>query len=124
MLFATLDTTVRKIHLPDKREFLLSDTVGFISKLPHNLVEAFHSTLEEVKFANLLLEVVDYSDEHYMDHMELPARLKDLQQMRFHVFMSLINAILQMQMGEKMFQQSFRISEKTASIWQPDRILV
>ena len=61
MLFATLDTTVRKIHLPDKREFLLSDTVGFISKLPHNLVEAFHSTLEEVKFANLLLEVVDYS---------------------------------------------------------------
>ena len=57
MLFATLDTTVRKIHLPDKREFLLSDTVGFISKLPHNLVEAFHSTLEEVKFANLLLEV-------------------------------------------------------------------
>ena len=71
MLFATLDTTVRKIHLPDKREFLLSDTVGFISKLPHNLVEAFHSTLEEVKFANLLLEVVDYSDEHYMDHMEV-----------------------------------------------------
>ena len=111
MLFATLDTTVRKIHLPDKREFLLSDTVGFISKLPHNLVEAFHSTLEEVKFANLLLEVVDYSDEHYMDHMEVTRQ-------------TLINAILQRQMGEKMFQQSFRISEKTASIWQPDRILV
>ena len=79
MLFATLDTTVRKIHLPDKREFLLSDTVGFISKLPHNLVEAFHSTLEEVKFANLLLEVVDYSDEHYMDHMEVTRQtLKEL----------------------------------------------
>ena len=45
MLFATLDTTVRKIHLPDKKEFLLSDTVGFINKLPHNLVQAFHSTL-------------------------------------------------------------------------------
>lgn len=71
MLFATLDTTVRKIHLPDKREFLLSDTVGFINKLPHNLVEAFHSTLEEVKYANLLLEVVDYSDEHYPEHMEV-----------------------------------------------------
>lgn len=79
MLFATLDTTVRKIHLPDKREFLLSDTVGFISKLPHNLVEAFHSTLEEVKFANLLLEVVDYSDEHYMEHMEVTRQtLKEL----------------------------------------------
>ena len=79
MLFATLDTTVRKIHLPDKREFLLSDTVGFISKLPHNLVEAFHSTLEEVKYANLLLEVVDYSDEHYMEHMEVTREtLKEL----------------------------------------------
>ena len=48
MLFATLDTTIRSIHLPNKKEFLLSDTVGFISKLPHNLVQAFHSTLEEV----------------------------------------------------------------------------
>lgn len=69
MLFATLDTTVRKIHLPDNKEFLLSDTVGFINKLPHNLVQAFHSTLEEVKYADLLLEVVDCSDEHYMEHM-------------------------------------------------------
>lgn len=69
MLFATLDTTVRKIHLPDNKEFLLSDTVGFINKLPHNLVQAFHSTLEEVKYADLLLEVVDYSDEHYKEHM-------------------------------------------------------
>ncbi len=69
MLFATLDTTVRNISLPDKKEFLLSDTVGFINKLPHNLVQAFHSTLEEVKYADLLLEVVDYSDPHYKDHM-------------------------------------------------------
>lgn len=71
MLFATLDTTVRKIALPDKKEFLLSDTVGFIDKLPHNLVQAFHSTLEEVKYADLLLEVVDYSDPHYEDHMQV-----------------------------------------------------
>ena len=71
MLFATLDTTVRKIHLPDKKEFLLSDTVGFINKLPHNLVEAFHSTLEEVKYADVLLEVIDYSDENYQDHMRV-----------------------------------------------------
>lgn len=62
MLFATLDTTVRKINPPDHMPFLLSDTVGFISKLPHHLVEAFHSTLEEAVESDLLLHVVDFSD--------------------------------------------------------------
>ena len=71
MLFATLDTTIRSIHLPDKKEFLISDTVGFINKLPHNLVQAFHSTLEEVKYADLLLEIVDYSDENHKDQMKV-----------------------------------------------------
>lgn len=71
MLFATLDTTIRSIHLPDKKEFLLSDTVGFINKLPHNLVQAFHSTLEEVKYADLLLEIIDYSDENHGEHMKV-----------------------------------------------------
>ncbi|MDE7199960.1 MAG: GTPase HflX [Lachnospiraceae bacterium] len=69
MLFATLDTTVRKIAPEDHHAFLLSDTVGFIHKLPHNLVEAFHSTLEEAREANLLLQVVDYSDEHYKEQI-------------------------------------------------------
>ncbi len=69
MLFATLDTTVRKIMPPDHHAFLLSDTVGFIHKLPHNLVEAFHSTLEEAKEADLLVQVVDYSDEHYKEQI-------------------------------------------------------
>ena len=79
MLFATLDTTVRRICLPDKKEFLLSDTVGFIDKLPHHLVQAFHSTLEEVKYADLLLEVVDYSDPHFKDHMAVTREtLKEL----------------------------------------------
>lgn len=73
MLFATLDTTVRKISLPDKKEFLLSDTVGFINKLPHNLVESFRSTLEEVKYADLLIEVVDYSDHKYEEQMAVTA---------------------------------------------------
>lgn len=62
MLFATLDTTVRAITLSDNRKFTLSDTVGFISKLPHELVEAFKSTLEEVIEADLLLHVVDGSN--------------------------------------------------------------
>ncbi len=69
MLFATLDTTVRKIMPTDHHAFLLSDTVGFIHKLPHNLVEAFHSTLEEAKEADLLLQIVDYSDPHYKEQI-------------------------------------------------------
>lgn len=71
MLFATLDTTVRKIAPPSKNAFLLSDTVGFISNLPHSLVKAFRSTLEEVKEADLLLHVADYSNENYMEHMKV-----------------------------------------------------
>ena len=63
MLFATLDTTVRAINLEDNRKIALSDTVGFIRKLPHELVEAFKSTLEEVIEADLLLHVVDASNE-------------------------------------------------------------
>ena len=69
MLFATLDTTVRRINTGNNKDFLLSDTVGFIHKLPHGLVKAFRSTLEEVKNADLLLQVVDYSDPHYREQM-------------------------------------------------------
>ena len=71
MLFATLETTVRKIELPDNRRFLLSDTVGFIHKLPTMLVKAFRSTLEEVENADLLLHVIDYSDENYKKQMQV-----------------------------------------------------
>jgi len=62
MLFATLETSVRSIELPDNKTFLLTDTVGFISKLPHHLIKAFRSTLEEVGEADLLIHVVDSSD--------------------------------------------------------------
>ncbi len=71
MLFATLDTTVRRIEVERGRAFLLSDTVGFIHKLPTALVEAFKSTLEEVKEADLILQVVDSSDEHCRDHIKV-----------------------------------------------------
>ena len=71
MLFATLETSVRKIELDDNRKFLLSDTVGFISELPHDLVKAFRSTLEEIKNADLLLEVIDYSDPDFAEHIEV-----------------------------------------------------
>ncbi|OMF21177.1 GTPase HflX [Paenibacillus sp. FSL H8-0548] len=65
MLFATLETSVRNIELPDNKSFLLTDTVGFVSQLPHHLVKAFRSTLEEVTEADLLVHVVDYSHEDY-----------------------------------------------------------
>ena len=71
MLFATLETTIRKITPPNKSPFYLSDTVGFIDKLPHNLVDAFRSTLEEACEADLLLQVVDVSDPYYKDQMRV-----------------------------------------------------
>lgn len=80
MLFATLDTSVRRIRPSEDHPFFLSDTVGFIDKLPHGLVKAFRSTLEEVKYADLILHVVDFSDEHYRQHMEVTSNtLRELE---------------------------------------------
>ena len=80
MLFATLDTTVRRISPGDNRDFLLSDSVGFISQLPHTLVKAFRSTLEEACTADLLLQVVDFSDPHHREQMQVTQEtLKELQ---------------------------------------------
>ncbi len=70
MLFATLDTSVRRLTLPGKKDFLLSDTVGFVSKLPTNLVESFKSTLAEAANADLLIQVIDYSDPNYEEMMQ------------------------------------------------------
>ena len=71
MLFATLDTSVRKIDLEDNTSFLLSDTVGFVSKLPHNLIESFKTTLKEAADADLLVQVIDVSDEHWRNMLEV-----------------------------------------------------
>ena len=69
-LFATLDPTTRRLVLPDRRELLLTDTVGFVRKLPHYLVEAFKSTLEEAVIADFLLLVLDISSPHMESHWE------------------------------------------------------
>lgn len=71
MLFATLDTSVRRIETLNGKDFLLSDTVGFIDKLPHSLIKAFRSTLDEIKYADLLVEVVDVSDDRYQEQMRV-----------------------------------------------------
>lgn len=69
-LFATLDSTTRRITLPEGREATLTDTVGFIQKLPHTLVEAFKSTLDEINGADLILHVVDASDPDFVNQIE------------------------------------------------------
>ncbi|MFZ5968146.1 MAG: GTPase HflX [Bacillota bacterium] len=77
MLFATLDTAHRKVILPDKEEFILIDTVGFVSKLPHPLVQAFKATLEEVKDADLLLHVVDATNQDLVMQMKVTEQVLD-----------------------------------------------
>jgi len=78
-LFATLDTTTRKVELPNGSEILLTDTVGFIQKLPHHLVQAFRATLEELKYADILLHVVDASNSNRQEQMQVVYKtLEDL----------------------------------------------
>ena len=78
-LFATLDTTTRKIELNSGREYLFTDTVGFIQKLPHNLIKAFRATLEETKYADVLVHVVDSSNSSREEQMNIVYKtLKDL----------------------------------------------
>ncbi len=78
-LFATLETSVRNIHIPPYPPFILSDTVGFVSDLPHPLIKAFHSTLEEAIEADILLHVVDFSDPDHLTHIETTRKtLRDI----------------------------------------------
>ena len=74
-LFDTLDTTTRKLTVSDQLSVLLSDTVGFIAKLPHNLVDAFRATLEELQYADLLIHVVDCADPEREAHMQVVLQL-------------------------------------------------
>lgn len=74
-LFDTLDTTTRTLELSDTCSVLISDTVGFISKLPHQLVEAFKATLEELEYADLLLHVVDASNPEWQEQAQVVERL-------------------------------------------------
>ncbi|MCL2355134.1 MAG: GTPase HflX, partial [Oscillospiraceae bacterium] len=71
MLFATLDTSVRQINIKNEKKFLLTDTVGFVDKLPHKLIKAFRSTLEEILDADVIIHVVDYSNSNYEKQIEV-----------------------------------------------------
>ncbi len=74
-LFDTLDTTSRVLTVSDNLDVILSDTVGFIAKLPHHLVDAFRATLEELEYADLLLHVIDASDENRAEHIAVVEKL-------------------------------------------------
>lgn len=76
-LFATLDTTTRKIALPNKQPLLLTDTVGFVRKLPHQLVESFHATLEEAALSDFLIHVLDASQPRVMEFYNTTMRVLD-----------------------------------------------
>ncbi len=70
-LFATFDTTTRELYIDGQKKGLISDTVGFIQQLPHQLIEAFKSTLSELQYADLLLHVIDVSDPNWESHIKV-----------------------------------------------------
>lgn len=70
-LFATLDTTTRELFIHSKKAGLITDTVGFIQQLPHNLIEAFKSTLSELQYADLLVQVIDLADNNWESHIKV-----------------------------------------------------
>lgn len=111
MLFATLDTTTRSILLDDKRLVSLTDTVGFIRKLPHELVEAFKSTLEEVLFSDLILHVVDASSGEALPQMEAVYQI--LEELNCHGKKTIL-VLNKCDLATK--EQLFRIKEKYSHI--------
>src|SRR5205823_6361200 len=76
-LFATLDTTTRELYVNGLKKGVISDTVGFIQLLPHNLIEAFKSTLSELQYADLLLHVIDVSDSNWVNHIQVVHSILD-----------------------------------------------
>lgn len=76
-LFATLDTTTRELFIGNKKKGTISDTVGFIQNLPHELIEAFKSTLDELHYADLLLQVTDLSDKNWRNHIRVVNQILD-----------------------------------------------
>ena len=116
-LFATLDTTTRLLELPGKQQMLLTDTVGFIRKLPHHLVEAFRSTLEEAKYADYILHVVDASSPQMEKQMYIAYQTLDMLGVRDKKIVTLFNKMDLLEEGEILrdfrADQTICISAKT-----------
>ena len=116
-LFATLDTTTRLLELPGQQQMLLTDTVGFIRKLPHHLVEAFRSTLEEAKYADYILHVVDASSPQMEKQMYIVYQTLDMLGVRDKKIVTLFNKMDLLEEGEILrdfrADQTICISAKT-----------
>ena len=117
MLFSTLDTTTRSLVLDNTQEILLTDTVGFIRKLPHHLVEAFRSTLEEAKYADYILHVVDASSPQMEKQMYIAYQTLDMLGVRDKKIVTLFNKMDLLEEGEILrdfrADQTICISAKT-----------
>ena len=92
-LFATLDTTTRSLDIDGKQQALLTDTVGFIRKLPHNLVDAFRSTLEEARYADYIIHVVDASSENAEEDMKVVYETLDMLKIEGKKVLTVFNKI-------------------------------
>ena len=116
-LYAPLDTTTRLLELPGKQQMLLTDTVGFIRKLPHHLVEAFRSTLEEAKYADYILHVVDASSPQMEKQMYIVYQTLDMLGVRDKKIVTLFNKMDLLEEGEILrdfrADQTICISAKT-----------
>lgn len=123
-LFATLDTTTRELFIDGKKKGVISDTVGFIQQLPHQLIDAFKSTLDELQYANLLLQVIDVSDPDCEEHIKVVAKiLADLEvdKEMLYVF-NKADAPIETQLSEELrtkYQPNVLISAKTKEGVEP-----
>ncbi|MBD3272946.1 GTPase HflX [Candidatus Dependentiae bacterium] len=112
-LFATLDTTTRELFIDHQKIGLISDTVGFISQLPHHLVEAFKSTLDELQYANLLLHVVDISNPIWEDQIKIVN--ETLEELDVHK-----NILFVFNKTDKLNDQELKIAKEKTSKYQPN----
>ena len=110
-LFATLDPTTRNLKLASGQEVLLTDTVGFIRKLPHHLIQAFRSTLEEAKYADLILHVVDASNPQMDVHMHVVYDTLNQLEVGDKPVITLFNKIDRMDEEQNMYLKDFRAEE-------------
>lgn len=111
MLFATLDTSLRRAKLSNGQDFLLTDTVGFVSKLPTNLIEAFKGTLEEVNYADLILHVVDASNEDFDIQVDTTIDiLKDLDALR-KPMVTVFNKVDKVDIKDLIYNNKFIVNE-------------
>ena len=117
-LFATLDTTTRELLLPDKQQLLLTDTVGFIRKLPTELIKAFRSTLEEAGYADFLIHVVDASDPEWETYQRTVYQVLDLLEIRDKPVLTVYNKMdrlagMEVHFRDDRASHTVRLSAKT-----------